>query len=46
MESVKTKLMRWFFNFVPAYRGTGGWITYYAADLREIRIKLPLSLQT
>jgi acyl-coenzyme A thioesterase PaaI-like protein len=45
-ESLKTRLMRIGFNFFPAYRGTGGRITYIAADLREIRVKIPLSLRT
>lgn len=46
MESLKTRLMRWYFNFFPAYRGGGAWVTYYSHDHREIRIKLPLSWQT
>lgn len=46
MESLKTKLMRWYFNFFPAYRGSGAWVTYYSHDQREIRIKLPLSRRT
>ncbi len=38
--------MRWGFNLFPAYRGTGARIAYIAADLREVRIKLPLSWRT
>jgi hypothetical protein len=45
-ESFQTKLYKWGFNIYPAYRGTGGWITYIASDWREIRVKLPLSWQT
>lgn len=45
-ESLKTKLRRVAFNFFPAYRGTGGRITYIADDYREIRIKLPLNWRT
>ena len=45
-ESIKTKLYKWGFNFYPAYRGTGAWITYIASDWREMRVKLPLSWQT
>jgi acyl-coenzyme A thioesterase PaaI-like protein len=45
-ESFKTKVKRWGFNFFPAYRGTGGRITYIADDYHEIRIKLPLSWRT
>ena len=45
-ESLKTRLMRWKFNFFPAFRGTGGRITHIAADMREIRIEVPLSWRT
>jgi hypothetical protein len=45
-ESLKTRMLRWRFNFFPAYRGTGGRITYMADDFREIRIKLPLNWRT
>ncbi len=42
-ESFKTRLMRWGFNWFPAYRGTGARITYLAEDFSEVRIRLPLS---
>jgi acyl-coenzyme A thioesterase PaaI-like protein len=45
-ESLKTRLLRWRFNFFPAYRGTGARITYIAHDWREVRIKLPLNWRT
>ena len=45
-ESFQTRLRRWGFNFFPAYRGSGARITYIAADWREVRIKLPLTLRT
>lgn len=45
-ESFKTKLRRWGFNFFPAYRGTGGRLTYIADDFHEIHVKLPLSWRT
>src|SRR5260370_10636464 len=38
--------MRWKFNLFPAYRGTGGRITYISGDLREVRVKIPLSWRT
>lgn len=38
--------MRWKFNLFPAYRGTGAWVTYVADDLREVRVRLPLSWRT
>jgi len=45
-ESFRSRVIRWRFNFFPAYRGTGGRVTYIADDWREVRIKLPLSWRT
>lgn len=45
-ESLKSKLLRWKFNFFPALRGTGARITYIAEDFREVRIRLPLNWRT
>jgi len=45
-ESRATRLLRWKFNFFPAYRGTGARVTYIADDFREVRIALPLSWRT
>ncbi|HEX6912891.1 MAG TPA: DUF4442 domain-containing protein [Longimicrobium sp.] len=45
-ESIRTRMMRWGFNWFPAYRGTGGRITYIARDWREIRVRVPLSRRT
>lgn len=45
-ESFESRLLRWKFNLFPAYRGTGGRVTYVASDYREARVKLPLSLRT
>ena len=45
-ESFTSRRLRWAFNLYPAYRGTGGRVTYIAGDFREIRVKLPLSLRT
>ena len=45
-ESWRTRLTRWGFNWFPAYRGTGAWVTYIASDWRETRIRLPLNIQT
>lgn len=39
-------MWRWGFNFFPAYRGTGGRVTYIAGDWREVRVKLPLNWRT
>ena len=45
-ESFRTKLLRFGFNFFPAYRGTGARLTYIADDYREVRVKLPLNWRT
>ncbi|HJW09598.1 MAG TPA: DUF4442 domain-containing protein [Holophagaceae bacterium] len=45
-ESWSSRLSRWTFNFWPCYRGTGGRVTFIAADWSEIRVKLPLNLRT
>lgn len=45
-ESFRTKITRMGFNFFPAYRGTGAWISYIADDFHEIRVKIPLSWRT
>ncbi len=45
-ESFKSRLARWGFNHIPAYRRTGARITHIAADFREVRIKLPLNRRT
>jgi acyl-coenzyme A thioesterase PaaI-like protein len=45
-ESFRSRMMRWAFNFFPAFRGSGGRVTYIAADWSEVRIKLPLNWRT
>ncbi|MBD3276058.1 MAG: DUF4442 domain-containing protein [Candidatus Marinimicrobia bacterium] len=45
-ESLKSKWFRLKFNLFPAYRRTGGRITYISRDLQEVRIKLPLNWKT
>jgi hypothetical protein len=45
-ESFASRLLRWKFNLFPAYRGTGGRITYVAEDFREVRVEIPLSWRT
>jgi acyl-coenzyme A thioesterase PaaI-like protein len=45
-ESSRSRLLRWKFNLIPAYRGTGARVTYIAGDFREARIRLPLSWRT
>jgi acyl-coenzyme A thioesterase PaaI-like protein len=46
VESWKTRLTRWAFNWFPAYRGTGGHIEFISADWREVRVRLALSWRT
>jgi acyl-coenzyme A thioesterase PaaI-like protein len=45
-ESLKTFLNRHAFNLWPCYRGTGGRVTFIAADWSEVRVRLPLSWRT
>lgn len=45
-ESWETKFKRWGFNLFPAYRRTGGRITYIRHDFREIIIQVPLNWKT
>jgi acyl-coenzyme A thioesterase PaaI-like protein len=45
-ESLRTRLQRWRYNLYPAYRGTGGRITYIAADWREVHVRIPLNWRT
>jgi acyl-coenzyme A thioesterase PaaI-like protein len=45
-ESFRSRGMRWAFNFFPAFRGSGGRVTYIASDWSEVRIKLPLNWRT
>lgn len=45
-ESLRTRLIRAGFNLFPAYRASGGKITYIRHDQREVHIELPLSWRT
>ena len=45
-ESWRSRLARWRFNTFPAYRGTGGRVTFIRHDWMEVRIKLPLWWRT
>lgn len=45
-ESFASRKMRWKFNLFPAFRGTGGRVTYIAGDFREARVRLPLNWRT
>lgn len=45
-ESFGTWLKRLRFNLFPAFWGTGAKVIYISADMRTIRIKLPLNFRT
>jgi len=45
-ESLRTRLLRFAFNFYPCYRRTGARLIYVAGDLSEVRVKLPLNWRT
>lgn len=45
-ESWRTRLFRWRINLFPAYRGTGGRVTYIRHDWMEVRVTVPLSWRT
>ena len=45
-ESWPSRLLRWRFNWFPAYRGTGARLSYVADDGLEVRVRLPLSWRT
>lgn len=45
-ESFKSRIFRWKFNLFPAYRGSGGRVTYISDDFREVRVKIPLWWRT
>ncbi len=34
------------FNFFPAFRGTGGRVTFLSPDFRELRVEIPLNWRT
>lgn len=45
-ESLSTRLARWRFNLFPAYRATGGRVTFISGDWREVRVEVPLNRRT
>lgn len=45
-ESLSSRLARWGFNLFPAYRGSGGRVTFIRHDYMEVRVKLPLWWRT
>ena len=45
-ESWASRRLRWGFNLIPAFRGTGARVKYISADFREARVELPLNWRT
>jgi acyl-coenzyme A thioesterase PaaI-like protein len=45
-ESFESKTKRWVFNFFPAFRRSGGRITYIDRNWREVRLELRLTWRT
>lgn len=45
-ETLRQRVRRWRWNFLPSYRMTGGWITHLSDDWREVRVKLPYNIWT
>ena len=45
-ESFRSRLVRWGFNWFPAFRRTGGRLVYIADDWRDVRVKLAFSWRT
>lgn len=45
-ESWKMKLMRWRFNWYPAFRRTGARVEFIAEDLLALRVRIPLNRAT
>ncbi len=45
-ETFASRRLRWLFNFFPAYRGTGGRVTYLSGDFRQARVEIPLNRRT
>ncbi|MXV63108.1 DUF4442 domain-containing protein [Natronorubrum sp. JWXQ-INN-674] len=46
LDALRARCYRIGFNCFPAYRRTGGRVTYIAPDWQEVRIKLPLNWRT
>jgi acyl-coenzyme A thioesterase PaaI-like protein len=45
-ESFRSRRFRWLCNLFPAFRGTGGRVTYVDAEFREVRVRIPLNWRT
>ena len=45
-EKLGPRTFRFMMNLWPCYRGTGGRVTHISPDWKELRIRIPLNLQT
>lgn len=45
-ESWKIKLLRWRFNWYPAFRNTGARVVFISEDMLEAKVRLPLCRAT
>ena len=45
-ESWGTRATRWWFNWFPAFRGTGARVLHIGRDWTEVRVAVPLSWRT
>lgn len=45
-ENLKSKLLRYGFNLFPPFRASGAWLTHISADVRHVKLKIPLKLKT
>lgn len=45
-ENLRSRLMRYAVNATPVFRATGAWITFISADMRLVKLRLPLKLKT
>ena len=45
-ENLKYRLMRYAVNLSPAFKATGAWIAHISADMRLVKLRLPLKLKT
>ena len=46
ISSLLKRAERIVLNLIPAYRGTGAWVTHASNDYRRVKLRVPLNLQT
>ena len=45
-ENFKSRMLRYAFNLFPPFRTSGAWLTQISADVRYVRLKIPVKLKT